>query len=79
MNKKKIIKGLFFIAIAILFLFVKFYNIFGDTSDADLFTDFRYDVISGLDVTRYFKETLLNIAFAILFMVVGILEIEEAI
>lgn len=81
-NKLKLIKGISFVVVAILFLFSKFYNIT------------RYHTFEGneLDLWRlsftigdrsYFdliwQKTIINFIFSGLFFIIGVIEIKEAV
>lgn len=71
-NSIKIIKGVVFLLLAVLFLFVTFYNIRPEY-DGLPFREFYVQQ----NFNEYFKNTYLNIAFSILFAIIGILELKE--
>jgi uncharacterized membrane protein YcfT len=83
LNWLKIIKGLAFIGVAILFLFVMFYNIVNEIT-VELASG--EEVIIGMGahgwyyyVERYFVEKIYNYIFSGLFFLIGIIEIKEGI
>lgn len=83
MKKKiKISKGVIFLLIGILFLFVTFYNIQELPFDNDYsFVDYiRLIIYSGISEKFYdfFKPTIFNYLFSLLFIALGALEIKEA-
>ena len=69
----KIIKGVLFIVIGLLFVFVTFYNIKqGENLNEIMFYDFKnqQDMVIA--------KTIFNYIFSVLFVMVGVLEIKEA-
>ena len=77
-NLIKISKGILFIAVGILFLYVVFYDIqFVVDYDGKLIDLKGYEIWVQTNAKDYFKETILNYAFSALFIVLGILEIGE--
>jgi hypothetical protein len=78
--KLKIVKGIIFITIGILFLFVTFYNYhsYAIINDRE-FSFYEYLVIfRDYDLNHFFRETIFNYIFAILFMGLGVLEIIDS-
>lgn len=71
-NSIKIIKGVVFLLLAVLFLFVTFYDIRPEY-DGLPFQEFYV----RQNFNEYFKNTYLNFAFSILFAIIGILELKE--
>ena len=71
-NGIKIAKGVVFLLLAVLFLFIVFYDI-NQNYDGKPF-DFFYE---NRDFDEYFRNTYLNFAVSVLFAVLGILELKE--
>jgi mannitol-specific phosphotransferase system IIBC component len=85
--KIKIIKGLLIIALGLLFLTVKFYNInstitveTGVWYIRDLFNLFTQHSKEGFELVfnQFFQSTGLNVVIGLLFIVIGVFEIIEA-
>ncbi len=67
LNKTKLIKGIIFLAIAIVFAMVTFYKITQPTGN------------TGFGFYEIYRPTKMNYIFTALFALLGILEIKEAI
>jgi len=71
-NGIKIAKGVVFLLLAVLFLFIVFYDI-NQSYNGRTFDPFYVDIYFD----EYFRNTYLNFAVSILFAVLGILELKE--
>ena len=82
----KISKGIVFLSIGILFLFVTFYSVSNQITVAIYDREFTFHHLflfatgGGIDfdITDFIKANLLNYVFSILFIILGSLEITEA-
>jgi len=78
-NITKIIKGLVFIVIGILFMVVRFYAISSVTSEGIGF--FHIGIYFNLEDywDEFFKPNIMNFVFSGLFILLGLIEFKEAI
>jgi uncharacterized protein (DUF2062 family) len=86
LNITKIVKGIIFVAIGVVFLFVSFYNIVPTTiilNEGFENTNVGFtDVLIYLDLQDYwnefFKPNIINFVLSGLFILLGLIEFKEA-